>query len=162
MVSKQRWSSVFQIKNKIRQRYAKYELTFISAWPNTPWHYVQLFLLCIFVVWCSLPLQSCNYFYECVSTKHEIPLEAGSTLIALLLSDESRLCLWTVCVLLGKNHWGYVPGWPPRVAPAAFSLFPLKRTGCIHLFCIALGCEPQLGLVCCSCDLREWIFLCFF
>lgn len=37
------------------------------------------------------------FIRTCLSTKHEIPLEAGSALIALLLSAENWLWLWAPC-----------------------------------------------------------------
>lgn len=140
----------FQIKYLIWQKHAKYKLVFISAWPSAP--DVECSSLCgaLFVEWCSLPMQWC-------SCQPKMPLGAGSTPAALSVCPE-QLCLRGVCVLLPQSRWGW--SWlPTQVALAALNWFALKQRGSIHLFSIALGCEPRLGPVCCSCDLREWIFL---
>lgn len=113
-----------------------------------PWCWVQLFAVpfCGVVLSAEAALQSLVWAGEA-----RVPLWAGS-------APESRLCLWGVCVLLPQGRCGC--SWlATQVALAALNWFVLKQRGSIHLFCIALGCEPWLGLVCCSCDLREWIFL---
>lgn len=132
------------------QKYAKYKLVFISAWPGAPWCCVQLFVWCTFVEWCSLRMQSCSSLCEQASTRclcRQLPLQL------LCPCAESGLCLWGVCVPLPGSRWRC--SWlATQVALAALNWFALKQRGSVHLFCIALGCEPQLGPVCCSCDLR--------
>lgn len=52
--------------------------------------------------------------------------------------------VWGVCVPLPQSRWRC--SWlATQVALAALSWFALKQRGSIHLFCIALGCEPQIG-----------------
>lgn len=113
------------------------------------WCWVQLFV----VHFCGVMLCPCSHAVPVWAGELRMPLWAGST-------PESRLCLWGVCVLLPQGHRGC--SWlATQVALAALNWFAVKQRGSIHLFCIALGCEPRLGPVRCSCDLREWIFLSF-
>lgn len=51
--------------------------------------------VCVFAARCFLRVQSCSYLCERVATRHEIPLQAGSTIVALF-----------VCAA----GWGYVQG----------------------------------------------------
>lgn len=118
-----------------------------------PWCWVQLFVWCTFVEWCYLPMQSCSSSCEQVSTRclcEQVPLQL------LCTCAESRPCLWGVCPA-PSELLGLLAGHPSALT--TLNWFTLKQRGSIHLFCIALGCEPRLGPVCCSCDLREWIFL---
>lgn len=156
MVSKQRWSTVFQIKDLIWQKYAKHKLAFISAWPSSP--DVECSSLCGALLW-SDALFLCSHAAPGARGEHRMPLQASSTAVALSVCW-AWLCLWGACVLLPQSSCAC--SWlATQVALAALNCSALKQRGSIHLFCIALGRVPQLGPVCCSCDLREWIFLSF-
>lgn len=85
----------------------------------TPHDVLYSFFCCAFLQCDALPVQPCNYLYECVSTKHEIPLQEGST-------------GWFFCVLKASSV-GLLASCPVRAVGVIFLAGHLSGTGCSEL-----------------------------
>lgn len=113
--------------------------------------------LCV-VHFCRVMLSSYAVMQFLVQAgKHKMPFQAGSTAVALSMCRERAVC--GVCASHSLRAAGVVPGWPPKWHWLLWAGSLWSREALFIYSVLHLAVSHRLGPVCCSCDLREWIFL---